>query len=161
MGGSLVGKRVADVVTSEGGEFAHGFTYSGHPVCAAVALEVLNIMQRDGVVNRVKTDLAPYFNKKWATLNDHPHIGEARSAGMVGALEIVADKSSRERFHKDIGAGTICRDACVNNGLVMRAVGDTMIVSPPLVSEHAHIDELVEKAWRCLDITAATIAAAK
>jgi putrescine aminotransferase len=161
LGGALVGKRVADVVTSEGGEFAHGFTYSGHPVCAAVALEVLNIMQRDGVVNRVKTDLAPYFNKKWATLNDHPNIGEARSAGMVGALEIVADKSSRERFHKDIGAGTICRDACVNNGLVMRAVGDTMIVSPPLVSEHAHIDELVEKAWRCLDITAATIAAGK
>lgn len=161
LGGALVGKRVADVVTSEGGEFAHGFTYSGHPVCAAVALEVLNIMQRDGVVNRVKNDLAPYFNEKWATLNDHPNIGEARSAGLVGALEIVADKSSRERFHKDIGAGTICRDACVNNGLVMRAVGDTMIVSPPLVSEHAHIDELVEKAWRCLDITAASIAAAK
>ena len=116
-----MGKRVADVVTSQGGEFAHGFTYSGHPVCAAVALEVLNIMQRDGIVDRVKNDLAPYFNKKWATLNDHPIIGEARSAGMVGALEIVADKGSRERFHKDLGAGTVCRDACVNNGLVKRS----------------------------------------
>ncbi len=160
LGGALVGKRVADVVTTQGGEFAHGFTYSGHPVCTAVALEVLNIMQRDGVVENVKADLAPYFQKKWASLIDHPIIGEARSAGMVGALEIVADKSSRERFHKDLGAGTICRDICVSSGLVMRAVGDTMIVSPPLVSEHVHIDELVEKARRSLDLTAAAIAKA-
>ncbi len=158
LGGALVGKRVADVVTTQGGEFAHGFTYSGHPVCAAVALEVLNIMQREHIVERVKTDLVPYFTAKWATLADHPNIGEARSAGMVGALEIVADKESRKRFHKDMGAGTVCRDLCVQNGLVMRAVGDTMIVSPPLVSEHAHIDELVEKAWRSLDMTADALA---
>jgi putrescine aminotransferase len=160
LGGALVGKRVADVVTTRGGEFAHGFTYSGHPVCAAVALEVLNIMQRERIVERVKSDLIPYFTEKLATLGEHPIVGEARSAGMVGALEIVADKESRKRFHKNLGAGTVCRDLCVQNGLVMRAVGDTMIVSPPLVSEHAHIDELVEKAWRSLDMTEAALASA-
>jgi len=160
LGGALVGKRIADVVTTKGGEFAHGFTYSGHPVCAAVALEVLNIMQRERIVERVKTELIPYFKEKWASLAEHPNIGEARSAGMVGALEIVADKESRRRFHKDVGAGMVCRDLCVKNGLVMRAVGDTMIVSPPLVSEKAHIDELLEKAWRSLDMTAETLASA-
>jgi len=154
LGGALVGQRVADVVTTQGGEFTHGFTYSGHPVTCAVALEVIRIMQEEGIVDRVREQTGPYFRQRWSTLADHPIIGEARSTGMVGALEIVQDKASRSRFHKDLGAGTRCRDICVNNGLVMRAVNDTMIVSPPLVSEPAHIDELVEKAWRCLDLTA-------
>ncbi len=69
------------------------------------------------------------------------------------------DKGSRERYHKDLGAGTRCRDFCFANGLVMRAVGDSMIVSPPLVFERTHVDELVEKAWRCLDLTAESLAA--
>jgi len=71
----------------------------------------------------------------------------------------VADKTSGERFAKDAAAGSVCRDFCFDNGLVMRAVGDTMIVSPPLVVRHEHIDELVEKAWRCLDLTAGALGA--
>ena len=161
LGGALVGKRVADVVTQQGGEFAHGFTYSGHPVTCAVALAVLKAMQTEGIVERVRDDLAPYFQRRWAELADHPIIGEARSVGLMGALEIAQDKGSRTRFDKDLTAGTRARDICVRNGLVMRAVGDTMIVSPPLVSEHAHIDELVEKAWRCMDLTAKSLAAVK
>ncbi|MDT8319910.1 MAG: aminotransferase class III-fold pyridoxal phosphate-dependent enzyme, partial [Xanthomonadales bacterium] len=137
--------------------FAHGYTYSGHPAACAVALENLRILQREQVVERVRDDRAPYFNQRWATLGDHPLVGEARSVGLVAAIEIVRDKASRERFHKDLGAGTRCRDLCVNNGLVMRAVGDTMIVSPPLIVEHAHIDELVEKAWKALDLTAKSL----
>lgn len=86
-------------------------------------------------------------------------MGEVRSIGLVGAIEIVKDKTTRERFGKELGAGTRCRDFCVNNGLVMRAVGNTMITSPPLVVEDRHIDELVEKAWKCLDLTAASLAA--
>ena len=77
----------------------------------------------------------------------------------MGAIEIVRDKESRERFHKDLGAGTVCRDFCVNHGIVMRAVGDTMIVSPPLIFEQAHTDELVDTAWKCLDLTAAELGA--
>ncbi|MEJ8569114.1 aspartate aminotransferase family protein [Elongatibacter sediminis] len=159
LGGALVGKRVADVITAKGGEFAHGYTYSGHPACCAVALAALRAMQDEHIIEYVRDDLAPYFNARWAALADHPIIGEARSVGMVGAIEIVRDKSTRARFDEDLGAGTRCRDLSVDGGLVMRAVGDTMIVSPPLVADHGHIDELVDKAWQSLDRTAASLAA--
>jgi len=159
LGGSLVSDRVADVIIAQGGEFAHGYTYSGHPATCAVALTNLRIMQAEGIVDRVRQHTAPYFNQRWASLADHPIVGEARSLGLVGAIEIVKDKVSRERFHKDLAAGARCRDFCVNNGVVMRAVGDTMIVSPPLIVENGHIDELVEKAWRCLDLTAESLGA--
>jgi len=159
LGGSLVSDRVAEVVIAEGGEFAHGYTYSGHPAACAVALENLRIMQREKIVERVSEHTAPYFKERWGSLADHPLIGEARSLGLVGAIEIVRNKSSRERFDKDLGAGSQCRDFCVDNGLVMRAVGDTMIVSPPLIVEDKHIDELVEKAWECLDLTADSLGA--
>jgi putrescine aminotransferase len=160
LGGALVGDRVAEVVIANGGEFAHGYTYSGHPAACAVALETLRILQRERIVERVKQHTAPYFNRRWAELAGHPIIGEARSLGLVGAIEIVRDKAGRERFPKDLGAGTRCRDICVNNGLVMRAVGDTMIVSPPLIVADAHLDELLEKAWKCLDLTQASLEAA-
>lgn len=159
LGGALVGDRVADVVNSKGGEFAHGYTYSGHPAACAVALTTLKIMQREEIVERVRMHTEPYFHESLKKLADHPIVGEVRSIGLVGAIEIVKDKSTRERFHKDLGAGIRCRDFCVNNGLVMRAVGNTMIMSPPLIVEDRHIDELVEKAWRCLDLTAASLAA--
>jgi putrescine aminotransferase len=159
LGGALVSDRVAEVVIAEGGEFAHGYTYSGHPAACAVALENLRIMQREHIVERVSEHTAPYFKERWGSLAEHPIVGEARSLGLVGAIEIVKDKDSRERFHKDLGAGSQCRDFCVNNGLVMRAVGDTMIVSPPLIVENKHIDELVEKACKCLDLTAESLEA--
>jgi putrescine aminotransferase len=154
LGGVLVGDRIADVVGSSGGEFAHGFTYSGHPAACAVALASIRALRDEGIVERVRDETGPYFNEQFGKLADHPIIGEARSIGMVGALEIVQDKASGERFHKDLQAGTRCRDFCFRNGLVMRAVGEGMIVSPPLVFERAHVDELVEKAWKCLDLTA-------
>ena len=108
-------------------------------------------------MERVRDHTAPYFSKRWASLQEHPLVGEARSLGLVGALEIVKNKESRERFDDDLGAGTRCRDFCVENGAVMRAVGNTMIVSPPLIVEDKHIDELVEKAWKSLDQTAASL----
>jgi putrescine aminotransferase len=157
LGGVLVSDRVADVVIARGGEFAHGYTYSGHPAACAVALENIRILADEGIVDRVKNDTGPYFNQRWASLADHPLVGEARSIGLVGAIEIVADKNTRERFPKDSGAGGVCRDFCFENGLVMRPVGDTMIVSPPLIVNHAEIDELVEKARLCLDLTASAL----
>jgi putrescine aminotransferase len=159
LGGALVSDRVAEVVIGEGGEFAHGYTYSGHPVACAVALANLRIMQEENIVQRVRQHTAPYFKERWGSLAEHPLVGEARSLGLVGAIEIVKNKESRERFDKDLGAGSRCRDFCVNNGIVMRPVGDTMIVSPPLIVENMHIDELVEKAWKCLDLTADSLGA--
>ncbi len=157
LGGALVSDRVAEVIIAKGGEFAHGYTYSGHPAACAVALASLRIMRDEGIVERVKDHTAPYFNKRWASLAEHPIVGEARSLGLVAAIEIVRDKGKRERFHKSLAAGPRCRDICVDNGLVMRAVGDTMIVSPPLIIEDSQIDELVEKAWKCLDLTARSL----
>lgn len=159
LGGALVSDRVGEVIINKGGEFAHGFTYSGHPAACAVALASLRIMRDEHIVERVRERTAPYFKQRWATLAEHPIVGEARSLGLMAAIEIVKDKSARERFHKDLGAGARCRDFCVNNGLVMRAVGDTMIVSPPLVVEKQHVDELVDIAWRCLDLTAESLEA--
>ena len=157
LGGVMVSDRVAEVVISKGGEFAHGYTYSGHPVACAVALANIRVLRDEGIIDRVREDTAPYFKQRWASLAEHPIVGESRSIGLMAAIEIVADKETRQRFANNLKAGTRCRDFCFSNGLVMRAVGDTMIVSPPLVMEHSHIDELIEKAWRCLDLTAESI----
>jgi putrescine aminotransferase len=154
LGGTLVSGRVADLIIAEGGEFAHGFTYSGHPAACAVAVANIRILRDEGVIDRVREEIAPYFNQQWAHLGEHPLIGEARSIGLVGAIEIIADKASRQRFDKNLKAGTLCRDACIDQGLIMRAVGDTMIVSPPLVISRDQIDELADKAWKALDATA-------
>lgn len=154
IGGVLVGDRVADTLINEGGEFYHGFTYSGHPTCAAVALKNLQLMQEERVVERVREDLGPYLASRWGELEDHPLVGEARSLGLIGALEIVADKATGERFDKSLSAGGLCRDICFETGLVMRSVGDTMVISPPLVITRDEIDELVRLARAALDETA-------
>ncbi|TLX58982.1 aspartate aminotransferase family protein [Stutzerimonas nosocomialis] len=152
MGGVVVRDEVVHTL-NEGGEFYHGFTYSGHPVAAAVALENIRILRDERIVERVKAHTAPYLQKRWAELAEHPLVGEARGVGMLGALELVKDKKTRERF-TDQGVGLRCRDHCFDNGLVMRAVGDTMIISPPLVIGTDEIDELLDKVRRCLDLTA-------
>jgi putrescine aminotransferase len=154
LGGVLVGDRVADALVEGGGEFYHGFTHSGNPVSCAVAVAALNVMRSEGIVERVREEIAPYFTKRWASLADHPIVGEARSAGLVGALELVSDKVTRARFPESKNAGETCRDTSVEQGLVMRHVRNSMIVAPPLVVTKAHIDELVDKARRTLDITA-------
>jgi putrescine aminotransferase len=154
MGGVLVGDRVADIVINEGEEFFHGFTYSGHPTCCAVALANISLLKRDRLIAKVRDETGPYLSERWAALADHPLVGETRSRGLVGALELVRDKATRERFAPLGRVGTMCRDLSVENGLVMRAVGDTMIISPPLVIDKAQIDELVDLARRSLDLTA-------
>jgi putrescine aminotransferase len=156
LGGVMVGDRLADVLIEKGGEFYHGYTYSGHPAACAVAIENIHIMQREKLVESVRNDIGPYLQEKWHTLSDHPIVGETRMVGLMGALELVMDKSTLERFDKEAGIGTICRDLLVNNGLVMRTVGDTIVVAPPLILTHAQADELVEIAWKCLDLTAQT-----
>jgi putrescine aminotransferase len=153
LGGVMVGDRVGDVLIDKGGEFYHGFTYSGHPASCAVAIENVRIMQRENLVTRVRDDIGPYLQEKWAALGEHPLVGETRMVGLMGAFELVKDKDSLTRFDEDDGAGSICRDFLINNGLVMRAVGDTIVTAPPLTISHAEADELIETAWKCLDLT--------
>ncbi|WP_439887100.1 aspartate aminotransferase family protein [Pseudomonas sp. MBLB4123] len=156
MGGLIVRDEIVEVL-NRGGDFNHGFTYSGHPVGAAVALENLRILRDEKIVERVREETAPYLQKRLRELADHPLVGEVRGVGMLGAIELVKDKASRGRFPGELGVGMICRGHCFDNGLIMRAVGDTMIISPPLVIGKAEIDELVEKARLCLDLTAKAV----
>jgi putrescine aminotransferase len=122
-----------------------------------VAIENLAIMRRERLVERVHQDIGPYLQRRWRELADHPLVGEVRGVGLIGALELVAHKGSKTQFRNRGDTGTICRDHCFANGLVMRAVRDTMIMAPPLVITKEQVDELIEKARRCLDLTAADI----
>ena len=151
MGGLIVRDEVVAVL-NEGGDFNHGFTYSGHPVAAAVALENIRILRDEKIIEKVQAETAPYLQKRLRELNDHPLVGEVRGVGMLGAIELVQDKATRKRY-EGRGVGMICRQFCFDNGLIMRAVGDTMIISPPLVISKDEIDELVTKARKCLDLT--------
>jgi putrescine aminotransferase len=118
-----------------------------------VASVNLSLIQQEGLVTRTRDETGPYLARKWREIAEHPLVGEARSVGLIGALELVKDKASRTFFAPKGEVGTICRDFCFQNGLIMRAVRDTMIISPPLVISREQIDELAEKAWRCLDLT--------
>ncbi len=160
IGGVMVSDRVANVLIDQGGEFNHGFTYSGHPTCCAVAIRNIEILREEKIIDHVSNVAAPHLARRWAELADHPIVGEARSKGLVGALELVKDKEKRERFPPLGTAGTICRDFCFENGIIMRAVRDTMIISPPLVITTEQIDDLVALARKCLDQTAARLGAA-
>ena len=153
IGGLMVGDRVTETVINKGSDFNHGFTYSGHPAACAVALENIRILKDEKIIEKAKNELSPYLQKKWLALGDHPIVGEARGIGMVGALELVKDKNTKTSYPSDQNVGTICRDFCFNNGLIMRAVGDAMIICPPLVISYSEINELIEKAKLCLDLT--------
>jgi len=148
--GSIVCDEVANVIGS--GEFNHGYTYSGHPVSAAVALENLRILEEENIVQRVAEDTGPYLQEKWEALADHPLVGEARMVGMMGSIALTPDKASRAKFASDAGTiGLICRERCFANNLIMRHVGDRMVISPPLVITREEIDTLIERAIKSLD----------
>lgn len=152
IGGSIVCDEIASTIAQD--EFNHGYTYSGHPVAAAVALENLRILQEEGIVERVYETAAPYLAQAWRSLAEHPLVGEAVSRGMMASLALTPDKTSRARFDTEPGTvGYICREYSFGNNLVMRHVGDRMIIAPPLIISHADIDELIARAWRTLDQT--------
>jgi putrescine aminotransferase len=160
LGGVMVGDRVAEILVAKGGEFFHGFTYSGHPVACAVARANLQVLRDERIIEHLAASLIPAFSSRWQKLGSHPLVGEARSVGLIGALELVSNKTGRRRFPKELKAGERCRDFCIERGLVMRAVGDTMIVAPPFILSEAQLDELVDKAWQALDLTRQALGAA-
>jgi putrescine aminotransferase len=153
LGGVMVGNRVAEVLIEKGGEFNHGYTYSGHPVACAVALANLELMERENLVGRVKDDIGPYLAKRFAELNNHPLVGLAETCGFAAGLVLVKNKATKECFDSNLGVGMVCRGHCFGNGLIMRAVGDRMIIAPPLVMTHAQIDEMMTLIVKCLDLT--------
>ena len=153
LGGVMVGNRVAKVLIDKGGEFNHGYTYSGHPVACAVALANLDVMEREQLPQRVRTDIGPYLALRFAELDNHPLVGHAECCGFVAGMVLVKDRQRQERFNTDQPIGMLCRGHCFRRGLVMRAVGDRMIIAPPLTMTHAQIDEMMALIRECLDLT--------
>lgn len=154
LGGVAVADKVADVLTAEGGEFAHGFTYSGHPVACAAGVATLDVYRETAIVEKVQRDTAQHWRNRWGALIDHPIVGEARTLGLFGALELVRDKASRQRIDADHRAAIHCRNAAIDNGLMVRQVGDTIISAPPLIISREEIDRLIDRLTIALDATA-------
>jgi putrescine aminotransferase len=160
LGGVMVGDRVAKVLIEQGGEFNHGYTYSGHPVACAVALANLDLMAQENLPGRVRSDVGPYLARAFTQLNEHPLVGAAESCGFMGGLVMVKNKATKEAFDPSLEVGMRCRSLCFKNCLVMRAVGDRMIIAPPLIMSHGQIDEMMTLIRRCLDDTLAELRAA-
>ena len=160
LGGVMVGDRVARVLIEQGGEFNHGYTYSGHPVACAVALANLDLMEKENLPRRVKNDIGPYLARRFAELGEHPLVGLAETCGFMAGLVLTRNKATHEAFKPELGVGMLCRSHCFRLGLIMRAVGDRMIIAPPLVMTHAQIDEMIALIRSCLDATLADLQAA-
>lgn len=142
----LVGDRIAKVFEQKGGEFYHGYTYSGHPVACAVGLKNLEIIEQENLVNQVKNQTGPYFLQALKEkILPHPLVGEVRAVGLMGAIEIVKDKQAKTRFEPEGHAATLVRDHAMNEGIMLRATDDTIIMSPPLIWTLENIDEAMEK----------------
>ncbi len=153
-----VADHIVETLRDKGGDFVHGYTYSGHPTSAAVALKNIEIMEREDLVGRTARDSGPYLAAALARLAEHPLVGETRSLGLIGAVEIVSAKGTNHRFGGAPGnAGPLVRDLCIQNGLMVRAVRDTLVMSPPLIISHAEIDRLVDTIARSLDAAEPTL----
>jgi putrescine aminotransferase len=147
-----VSSKIVDVLKDKGGDFVHGYTYSGHPTCAAVALRNIEIMEREDLIERTRQDTGPYLAAALASLNDHPLVGETRSLGLIGAVEIVSEPGTNHRFKGSEGtAGPIVRDLAIKHGLMVRGIRDSLVTCPPLIISHAEIDKAVDILRRALD----------
>jgi putrescine aminotransferase len=147
-----VAAHIVATLREAGGEFVHGYTYSGHPTCAAVALKNLEILSRERLIERTAEDSGPYLAKALERLRGHSLVGEARSLGLIGAVEIVSRKGTNQRFGgKEGTAGPMVRDICIRRGLMVRAIRDSLVFCPPLIITHAEIDRLVDTMKAALD----------
>jgi 4-aminobutyrate--pyruvate transaminase len=140
------------------GSFGHGFTYTAHPVASAVAVKTLEIYEKRNIVGHVKS-VAPRFEARLTRLGDHPLVGHARAKGLIGALELVADKASKRSFDPKAGVGVAVQKAAEKHGLIVRALGgDIVAFCPPLIVREADIDDIFDRAERALDEAEAMVA---
>jgi 4-aminobutyrate--pyruvate transaminase len=134
------------------GVFAHGFTYSGHPLSTAVALKVLEIYERDKILEHA-AEVSGRFQQRLRGFADHPLVGDARGIGLVGACELVANKTSKAMFEPPGSVGAYCLERCHEHGLISRAIGEVMVVCPPLIITEEQIDEMFDRYGKALDET--------
>ena len=154
LGGVMVGDKLADVLLSGGGEFAHGLTYSGHPAACAAGLATLQVLRDSDLIRTSSTDIAPHFQARLRELIEHRIVGEVRGRGMFAAVELVRDKGSKERLAPEATGAVFCRNTANAAGLMVRQTGDAMIIAPPLVCNREEIDSLVDMLSEALDKTA-------
>ena len=163
LGGVMVGDRVAIVLIDKGGDFNHGFTYSGHPVACAAALENIRILREEKIIEQVRDETGPYLKQQFEALTDHPLVGLAETCGFVAGLKLVKAKGETvfdfTPYPAEVDVGMVCRGHMFRNGMIMRAVGDRMIIAPPLVMTCAQIDEMIALIRFCLDETLADLTA--
>lgn len=152
MSAAMVSDRIASLLIEKGGEFYHGFTNSGHPVGAAVALENIRILQEEKVIENA-AELGKYFGAHTASLADHPLVGNVRSCGLFAGIQLVADKDKRVLFDDALRVGDHCSADALHRGLGLRAVGDTMMLMPPLTITRDQIDEVFRMTREALDAT--------
>ena len=147
-----VSRHIVDVLAEKGSDFVHGYTYSGHPTCAAVALANIAILEDEGLVERTRDITGPYLAAALKRLAGHPLVGEARSIGLLGAVEIVSEPGTNKRFTGVEGkAGPVVRDLCIKNGLMVRAIRDSIVMCPPLIISEGEIDRMADIIGRALD----------
>jgi 4-aminobutyrate---pyruvate transaminase len=159
MSATVISEAIYDALVRESekiGVFAHGFTYSGHPVAAAVGLETLKIYEERRILEHVRS-VMPYFQQRLRQLGPHPLVGEARGMGLIGALELVQDKPSKMPFDTAVAAGALAAELALENGLIIRAAGDALALCPPLIIETAQIDQLFDRLALTLDQTRAEL----
>jgi len=155
MGGLVLSKRMAEALVERGGVFAHGLTYSGHPVAAAVALANLKALRDEGIVRQVKDDTGPYLHTLLhEVFGNHPLIGEIQGTGLLAALQFVEDKGTRKRFANENDLAWQCRTFGFEEGVIIRSTLGRMIMAPALVASRAELDELVDKTRIAVDRTA-------
>ena len=149
-----VSDRIGDVLYEKGGDFAHGYPYSGHPTACAVALANIAIIEREGLVERVRADIGPYFQRRLRELSDHRLVGNIRGVGLIAGLAIVEDKATR-KFMAPVGtlAGR-CHEICVEMGAMIRVSGNSMVMAPPLIITRQEVDKIMEIYRAALDQTA-------
>ena len=139
------------------GLFGHGFTYSGHPVCAAVALRALELMEERDIFAHAAR-IGEQFQRRLRTFADHPLVGDVRGVGLIGAIELVADKAAKTPFPAAAGVGGYCMSRAHDHGLIVRAIGDNLAFCPPLIIDDRQVDELFGKFGKALDDTLAYVA---
>jgi 4-aminobutyrate--pyruvate transaminase len=157
---TVVNEEIYQALSTESdkiGVFAHGYTYSGHPVCCAVAIEALKIYEERNVLGHVQNVMGR-FQQGLRRFADHPLVGEVRGVGLIAGVELVRDKATKTSFDASVGAGNILTSETVKHGLILRQIGDTLGFSPPLVIDEAEIDEMLERFGQALDATADALA---
>jgi len=154
LGGVMVSDKISSVLSANDGEFAHGLTYSGHPVACATGIATIDILKEQKIIENMSANIGDYMEQRWKQLEDHPIVGEARVKSMVASLELVKDKSSRERLAAEDEGAVYCRDIAIENGVIIRAVNNALISAPPIICNKQEIDTLIDTLILALDTTA-------